>query len=178
MPLKDVATALNLSMQKTGRGYELTESGGANQVEGITGKVGDVLYNGFVRFQVLKVTRTKSYTKKFTGTGDEATPIQPNNELAIVLCRMKNATQKTGTASITGGLTDALTDTEGHSYEPRRTSDIPPNQELLPGAAIDFALIFDVPPSAKLQDLVYEAQLIGLVGPEKKKFRVAVGDQN
>jgi len=64
VPLKDVATAFHLSVSKTAHGYELADSGGANQVEGVTGKIGDVLFNGYVRFQVLKVVRVKSWPRQ------------------------------------------------------------------------------------------------------------------
>src|SRR5947209_2264248 len=57
VPLKDVAATFHLSVNRTSRGYELSDSGGANQVSGVTGKVGDMLFNGYVRFQVLKVVR-------------------------------------------------------------------------------------------------------------------------
>src|SRR5438046_353446 len=56
-PIKDSAAALKLSVQRTSRGIELANQGGANQAEGITGKVGDMLFNGYARFQVVKVIR-------------------------------------------------------------------------------------------------------------------------
>lgn len=174
VPVKDVAAALHMSTTKTSRGIELVAAGGANQIEGITGKIGDVLFNGYVRFQVLKVLRQPTYTRQFSPDTGPVMPIGAGNDLVIVVCRMKNATQKASTPGLVGGLANALTDTEGHSYEPRRTSDLPVAQDLLPGAAVDFALIFEVPPRAKLQDLVYEANLV--YGSEKKKFRVSLGD--
>ena len=46
-------------------------------------------------------------------------------------------------------------------------------QDVLPGAAVDFALTFDVPENEQIQDLVYQLAFY-MAGPEKKKFRVSL----
>ncbi|HWA84396.1 MAG TPA: hypothetical protein VG820_13220 [Fimbriimonadaceae bacterium] len=176
VPIKDVAKALNLSLQKTARGYELSDSGGANQVEGITGKVGDVLWNGFARFTVVKVIRGKEYTNQFSGDNQKVTPYPEANDLVVLVCRIKNGTKEKQTCMLPAGDATGLADTDGHSYAPRNglSIDCPSRgQELLPGAAVDFALTFDVPPSAKLQDLVYEVNFFATKSGQKK-FRVSL----
>ncbi|MFI5385067.1 MAG: hypothetical protein ACHQ50_03010 [Fimbriimonadales bacterium] len=177
VPLKDVATAFKLSVQKTARGYELSDSGGANQVEGIRGKVGDMLFNGYVRFQVVKVYNAgKSYKRVFSQDNSVINPIPDSNDLIVVVCKLKNAIQKPLGPYFAGGDTTALTDTDGHSYPPRRFSDAPPAGDMLPGSTADFALVFDIPPGTKLQDLVYEPQAFGIPSTVKKKFRISLGE--
>lgn len=174
VPIKDVASALKLSIQKTARGFELSDSGGANQVEGITGKVGDMLFNGTIRFQVVKVYDAgKSYRRIHSGDNTDITPIPEGNDLMVVVCKLKNGVQKAVSPYYPGGDTTALTDSDGHSYPPRRFSDSPPIGDVLPGSTVDFALVFDVPPGTKLKDFVYEPQVSG-VPPHQKKFRVSV----
>lgn len=174
VPVKDVAAALHLNVSKTARGYELVEAGGANQVGGVTGKIGDVLFNGFVRFQVVKVEHAKSYTRQYSGDNhDPVTPFQASNELLIVTCKLKNGIQRSATPNLTRD-DSAVTDANGHSYSARRTSDAPGMNDLLPGASAEFALIFDIPEGAKIQELVYQPELVAIPGSDKKRFRVSL----
>jgi len=178
VPIKDVAAALKLTLQKTGRGLELSDAGGATQATGISGKVGDVLWNGYVRFQIIKVVRGKQYTNQFSGDNQKVTPDRDADDLVVAVCRVKNGLKNDVTLEYPGGET-ALTDTDGHSYSPRlgMSADISSRGVgLLPGAASDFALTFEVPSSATIDDLVYQVSLAGsgTNGSEKKKFRVSV----
>ena len=176
-PIKDMAAAMKLTIQKTSRGIELADSGGANQAEGITGKVGDLLWNGYVRFQVVKVIRGKEYTNQFSGDQAKITPYPEGMDLVVIVCRIKNGTTKTTTIGLPSGSETGLTDTQDHSYAPRTGLSIDcPNrgQDVLPGAAIDFALTFDVPESAQLSDLVYQTAFYGAAEASKKKFRVSL----
>lgn len=175
VPIKDVAAALKLNLKKTGRGYELTDAGGANAIGGISGKVGDVLWNGFGRFQVIEVVRTQKYTNRYSGDNQEVTPFPENYDLVIVVCRIKNGMKETVTCGLPSGINTALTDMNERSFGPRTglSIDCPSRgQNLLPGAAVDFALTFDVPKDAVLKDLVYELQFFGVPGVQEKKFRV------
>jgi len=166
VPIKDIAAALKLSVQKTSRGLELTGAGGANQAEGITGKVGDMLFNGYARFQVVKVIRGKEYTNQFSGDNQKVTPYPEGDDLVVIVCRIKNGTTTKVTCGLPGGQETALADTQDHC--PSR------GQDLLPGAAVDFALTFDVPPGTELGDLVYQVTFYGVNGADKKKFRVSL----
>src|SRR5688500_15525819 len=45
-PLADIARGMGQTLAKRGSGYELAAAGGANQVEGLRGKIGDTLFDG------------------------------------------------------------------------------------------------------------------------------------
>jgi len=176
VPVRDVAAALKLTVQKTGRGLELTDAGGANQVSGITGKVGDVLWNGYIRFQIIKLIRAKQYTNQFTGDSRVITPDKPEDDLVVAVCKISNGLKNDITVMYPGGET-ALTDNQGQSYSPflGMSADFRSRGEnLLPGASFGFALTFEVPSTTVIGDLVYQASMAGsnTNGVEKKKFRV------
>jgi hypothetical protein len=176
-PIKDIASALKLNIQKTSRGYELAATGGANQAEGITGKVGDMLFNGYARFQVVKVIRGKEYTNQFSGDNQKVTPYPEGMDLVVVVCRIKNGLTHKVSCGLPAGTETALADTQDHSFGPRTGLSIDcPNRgvDLLPGAAVDFALTFDVPASTVLGDLVYQVEFYSDAGAAKKKFRVSL----
>ncbi len=59
--LADVAKALNMTVSRWGNDYALSAAGGADQVEGLQGKVGDTLFNRQFSLRVLEVVRTKRY---------------------------------------------------------------------------------------------------------------------
>ncbi len=178
VPIHDIAAALKLTVQKTGRGIELADAGGANQATGIAGKVGDVLWNGYVRLQVVKVIRGKTYTNQFSGGNEAITPDKPNDDLVVLVCKMSNGLKNNVTIEYPGGDT-AITDTQGQSYSPKLglSADIASRgQDLLPGASFGFALTFEVPASAEVGDLVYQVSMAGsgTNGSEKKKFRISL----
>ena len=108
VPVKDVAQALHLTVQKTARGYELSDVGGADQIGGVTGKVGDTLWNGFGRFQVAKVIRTKNYTNQFSGDSEQVKPNPKGYDLVVLVCHIKNGTKVTVVCSLPGGDDTAL----------------------------------------------------------------------
>jgi hypothetical protein len=177
VPVRDVASALKLAITNTSRGIELADVGGANQVSGITGKVGDVLWNGYIRLQIVKVIRTKSYTRQFTGDNQVITPDQ-GHDLFVAVCKISNGLKNGVTVMYPGGET-ALTDDQGHSYSPflGMSADIGSRgTDLLPGASFSSALIFEIPSAAVVGDMVYQASMAGsnTNGVEKKKFRVSV----
>jgi len=176
VPVKDVAKALKMNVTKSSRGLEISPAGGANMVGGLTGKVGDELFNGFHRFKVVEVIRGKSYTNRFSGDNQAITPFPANDDLVIVICRLKNATKQTENLSLPGGELTSLTDMDEHSISPRNglSLDAPsrgPN--LLPGSAVDFALTFDVPENAQLKDLVYQVSDFDLKH-KSEPFRVSL----
>ena len=74
-------------------GLALAPAGGANQIGGLMGKVGDKLTNGSIVFTVVKVYRGDKYQKQFD-TG-EVTPANANEDVVAITCRIKNATPKT-----------------------------------------------------------------------------------
>jgi hypothetical protein len=183
VPLADIAKALGQQLVSTPGGYEITAAGGANQVEGLRGKIGDVLFDGKWRFQVLDVKQTDSYAMKNKSTNDygvynstaEFTDNtfrpKPGNSLIVIQCRLKNGVKQNQALWRPNSDTHtALADDQGQSYPPI-AYDIPEgppfeSQELLPGAALDFAVLFTVPPGTHLKDLVFTLRTISSKGDE------------
>lgn len=166
---------MNMSLSKSGRGYEMSPAGGAGMVHGLEGKVGEELFDGSHRFKVIEVIRDKKYTNRFSGDKQEVTPYPAENDLVVIVCRIKNGLQQTDTVGLPSGSLTGLTDMDEHSIAPRDglSADIPKRGvDLLPGSAVDFALTFDVPPGAVLKDLVYE--VADYSNHRAKPFRVSL----
>lgn len=176
VPVQDVAKALQMAVAKTSKGYELKPAGGAGMVQGLLGKVGDELFNGFVRFKVVEVLRGKSYINRFSGDKQAITPFPEENDLVVVVIRIRNGLKVALDLGLPGGQLSGLTDMNARTYAFRNgvTTDVPDRlAHLLPGSAVDFALTFDVAPDVQLKDLVYEAQDLG--GKHKAKpFRISL----
>lgn len=158
VPLSDVAKALGLVVQKNGANYDLVKPGGANMVQGLKGKIGEELFNGKYRFKVTEVVRTSAYKARFTNLGFDIAPTGDGNEIVAVICRLKNGTKEAVTFDITQGKNTGLTDENEQSYANFAGVSIDMVSRaprVLPGAAVDFALTFEVPKSAVLKDLVF-----------------------
>jgi hypothetical protein len=169
--LSDVAKALGMVVVKRPDGYELTKAGGANQVGGMSGKVGDTLFDGRWRFTVLSVETADTYTLKSTGepyaygqpvdfnAATRTLTPKPGNTLVVVRCRISNGQKSTQTLWLSQKDTHtALADAEGESYPPAgHDLDGAPIQTkpLLPGAKLEFPVVFVVPQGKKMQDLVF-----------------------
>lgn len=173
--LADVAKALGMVVTKRADGkYEIARPGGANQLQGMTqGKVGDVLFDGHWRFQVQSVAMPASYTMKTAGepydNHDLTTFDRPNrivkptrgNSLVVLQCRATNGVN--GNRTLWTAISDdrihtALADTNGSSYPPVTYDfDGGPIQSkpLVPGAALNFAVLFSVPEGTHLKDLIF-----------------------
>jgi hypothetical protein len=170
--LSDMATALGMTVIKRGDGYEIIKKGGANQAGDLQGKMGDTLFDGRWRFAVLSMETADSYTMKTSGEPDDRTDdttynsvqrtLRPRsgNTLVILHCRAING-QKTEETLWVGARPDrhtALATTEGESYPPAAI-DFPgaPSQSkrLLPGSKLDFPIVFSIPTSAEVKDLVF-----------------------
>ena len=170
--LSDVAKALGLTLVKRGDTYELTKAGGAGQIEGaVKGKIGDQLFDGRWRFQVLSIQTVASYALKtsaepYDDAGNSSFDsakrvIRPKsgNTLVVVQCRVANGQKSRETLWIAQKDSNtALTDTQGESYPPSAydTSGAPiQTKALLPGSKIEFPVVFSVPQGTPLQDLVF-----------------------
>jgi hypothetical protein len=149
--------------------------GGANQVSGLTGKVGDMLWDGRWRFQVQEVKETPSYKLNFPSSQQDYgrfgtfasedhstrsfTP-KPGYTLIAVKCLAKNG-QKTVQQldCYPPNLMTALTDDQGNSYPPivydMQTEGAWTTKKLLPGSSAPMTILFAVPPGTKLKDLVF-----------------------
>lgn len=178
VPLTDVAAALNMTVVPIDGGYEIKTAGGANPIKGLQGKVGDVLFDGKWRFQVLEVKKVDSYTSKFDPTADYAiyNPVAelndktfaPKNgrELIAIKCRVTNGRNK-GTHALWVANSDtrtAIADLDGESFPPiaydMDTSEPFNSKQLVPGAKTDFTVLFAVPEDTKLKDLIYTLRTI------------------
>ena len=170
--LSDVAKALGMVVVKRPGGYELIKAGGTDQVQAVTqGKVGDVLFDGYWRFQVQSVELADFYTPKkapdnFTYDRSKGgVQAKPNNTLVVLHCRMTNGQKSVQTfwlAPVSGrAINNALTDTEGKSYPPEGydlDGSTDQSKPLLPGAKTDFTILFSVPEGTHLKDLVFTLQ--------------------
>ncbi len=171
--LSDVAKALSMVVSKRPGGYEITKSGGTNQVQGLQGKIGDLLFDGRWRFQVLSVAQPDTYTMKTPGDEPSSYPADTVNfdrktqlvspksgyKLVVIQCRMINGQKSKQTfwlAAKDGN--NALADQQGESYAPigYDLEGAPiQSKPLLPGAKTDFPILFSVPQSIELKDLVF-----------------------
>jgi hypothetical protein len=166
---------------KRAGGYEITAAGGANQVEGLQGKIGDTLFDGKWRFEVLRVDRVDSYAMKNKATNDYAIynttaefsdgvfrPKQGQSLVAIA-CRVKNGLKQNQALWRPNSDTHtALTDDQGQSYPPI-AYDMPESgpfqsKALLPGAAMEFTVLFTAPEGTTLKDLVFTLRTISSPG--------------
>ncbi len=191
--LADVAKALNMVVVKRADGYEITKPGGANAIEGaVQGKIGDVLFDGRWRFQVLSVLTPESYTMKSDAdTYDSAglshlnssthvlTP-KADYKLVIVQCRISNgqkAKAQLWTAIGDAKMNTALADTAGVSHPPVAYDfQGAPIQTtpLIPGAGMSFPIIFSVPSETHVKDLVFTLRTNGGADPSYKDVRVSL----
>ncbi len=171
--LSDMAKALDMTLVKRPGGYEIIKQGGANQVGSLAGKIGDTLFDGKWRFQVVKMETPASYTMKsnsetydaagLTSMDYKTRVITPSRgkKLVVLLCRVVNGVKEKRTlwtAISDERIHTALTDKDGGSYPPIGYDfDGAPSQSawLLPGAALNFPVIFSVPEGTQVKDLVF-----------------------
>jgi hypothetical protein len=179
VPISDVAKALGLSVVPIADGYEIKKAGGATPIAGLQGKVGDVLFDGKWRFQVLSVDTVDSYKMKNKSTVDYAlynqvadldndtntfTP-KAGRSLIAVKCRVTNGRNATYSLWVNNNDTrTALADTNGESHPPfvydMDESEPFSTKKLLPGAKTDFTVLFSVPEGITLKDLVFTLRTI------------------
>ena len=173
VPIADVAKSLGMVVVKRGSAWEIKKAGGTYQVQDLSGKIGDVLFDGRWRFQVLKVEALDSYTMKtgaelydYTGLTTFDRPnllVRPKsgNKLIVMRCRVTNAVKEKRTlwtAVSDTRIHTALTDANGMSYSPVGYDfEGGPIQSgwLLPGAILNFPVLFSVPQNTPIKDLVF-----------------------
>jgi hypothetical protein len=173
VPLADLAKATGQVLVRKGSGYEIIAQGGANQVEGLRGKVGDTLFDGKWRLKVVDIQRgVKSYTmrreggidpgaiggKAETEAGGKTFHANAGYEFVIVNARVTNGQKSTQAFGSWYGEHTALADTQGSSYRPigwDQEGGMFTTKSLLPGAGQDVAAIFLVPEGTALKDLVF-----------------------
>lgn len=172
--LSDVASAFDLQVAKSNGGYALVQAGGADQLNGIKGKVGTEIFTGKWKFLVKDVQRVPSYMLKYANTKFEMNA-DDGGDLVIVNCRFKNGLKESVYMYFNGMADTALTDTEEHGYKVK-WMDVGGNvaDTILPGAAKDFAMVFGVPKEAKLKDLIYSIEPVDIKKYGLTNLRIAL----
>lgn len=175
VPISDVAKALGMTVVKNGSGWDLVRAGGANMVQGLRGKIGEELFNGKYRFTVKEVVRTSLYKPRYANLGFDLYPVSDSNEVVAVICKLKNGTKEAVTFELTQGKNTGLTDEKEQSYGNYMGASVDMVSRaprVLPGAAVEFALTFEVPKTAVLKDLVFSVN--DLTVKETPDFRVSL----
>lgn len=163
---------------KRSDGYEIKKAGGATPIQGLQGKVGDVIFDGKWRFQVLSAGPVESYKMKHETTADYAiyNPVANFDDglftaksartLIAVNCRITNGRNK-DTHALWVSNTDtrtALADDQGESHPPIAydldVSEPFHSKQLVPGAKTDFTVLFSVPEGTKVKDLIFTLRTI------------------
>jgi hypothetical protein len=149
--------------------------GGANQVEGLNGKVGDMLFTGRWRFQVQSVQTVDSYTltvptseqdygKYATSAEFDSTTktFKPREGLTFVVVKALVKNAQTSTQQLGCYLGDpktAIADTKGNSYPPivydMMSKGAWNTKPLLPGSGEELTVLFAVPKGTELKDLIF-----------------------
>ncbi|MBB6052334.1 hypothetical protein [Armatimonas rosea] len=191
VPIADVAKALGLTVVKTSKGYALVKDGGANQVEGVRGKLGETVFDGKWRLTVTNPREVPSYTletktatdyglinpiAKINGTTYEP---KPGYRLLVYRCEVKNG-QKSAQQLwwYQSDTHTALADASGESFPPILTdiaSEAFQSKPLLPGAKLEFNLVFCVPTSANPRELVFTLRTVADKGSD---VRISLTDPN
>lgn len=177
VPLADVARALGGRVASRGSDLEIatdqvgtgnadehrTAEGGANEVRGTNGNIGDWFFNGFWRFQASRAERTDEYQYQYSPSAGSDKPSGDNDELVVVHCTMKNGQKVADNPILTPNGTSvqvtALTDDQGQSYAPINFDVRDGN--LAPGASKNFAVVFSVPKGTKLKDMIFTVYSYG-----------------
>ncbi len=172
VPVADVARALGMVVVRNGNGYEIKKAGGTYQVQDLSGKVGDVLFDGKWRLQVLSVATPDSFQMRTDaqpyGYDNSATYngsirfIRPRNGYKLVVLKVHVTNGQKTTQTLWTSISDktmrtALADADGQSHAPIDYDyEGAPNvtQPMLPGASMTFPIIFSVPQDTVLKDFV------------------------
>jgi hypothetical protein len=137
-------------------------AGGANQVEGLNGKIGDVLFTGQWRFQAISIAPVSSYTltvvnseqdyskwspvAEFDNSTFTFTP-KPGYSFFVVKCHVKNGQKDTEQLDCYGNdPKTAIADANANSFPPivydMHTQGPLVTKPLLPGSGEDITVLF------------------------------------
>ncbi len=166
VPVKDVARALGMSVTTTGSRITLAPVGGANQLAAKSvGAIGEEIFTGRYRFQVQSVKEAATYNFLYTNRfmTETVANAEGDEKLVLVTCRLKNGTKEKEEYAFSSreyGENTTLTDTNEGSYQPAfydvaADEGAPYGKHALPGSAIPFVIVFRVPKTASVKDLVF-----------------------
>ncbi len=145
-------------------------AGGANPVEGLRGKIGDLLFDGRWRFSVLSVKEVESYTMRtpdVTLADEDAVSVQrdtmvvtPKRGYGLILvdCHVVNGRKMDSRLWVGSDVHNAIADTDGEAFRPvgYDFAGAPVQTKfLIPGSKVDFPILFAIPVGKTLQDLVF-----------------------
>jgi len=186
IPLADTARALGGSVAKDGEGYAIESSsgaaGGSNQINGLNGKIGQMLFTGSWRFEVTSVTIVQSFTEQYRPQPTTINPAGANDELVVVSGIVKNGQKDTEQLFMrTANPNDnTITDNQGASYGGPLDYDFPSDSgygpQLAPGAASKFNMVFQCPKGTTLQSLIFTVKDFG--SAPAKDVRVDISSAN
>jgi hypothetical protein len=171
--------------------------GGANQVKGMSGKVGDMLFDGRWRFQVQEVQFTDDYVLKVPSAPQDYSRFRdvakedlarhsfaPREGYTLVAIRClakngQNSVQQLDFYSTSyNGIKTALADDQEGSYQPivydMQSDGAWVTKKLLPGSGLPVTVVFAVPPGTKLKDLVFS--LKNWSDKKVTDLRISLGD--
>ena len=190
IPVADLAKAKNLQITKTALSIDLSVSGGANQVGGTTGKIGQMLNTGRWRFQVNSFKLVSEYKVKHKTSTDygvyagvseydnDVFTAKPEFDLFVASCTLKNA--RTDSQQFDWNPTDnktSIADSDGSNH-PWLVYDIPSpafvSSAILPGSKLDFNVCFAVKKGVKPSELVF--MLKSLVDDKPEIVRISTGN--
>lgn len=155
-PIADIAKGLNMVVVTKGSSYELTSAGGTGQLNGLTGKTGEWLFDGGWRFRVNGCTLAKEFQGTFEYYGQEVLSAPNGKSLLIVDYSYRNGNRTTQPFCI--GETAVATQ-DGQSFSLTHNNfnfdgSTMFSRVVLPGAEARGALVFVVPSDVKPKDLV------------------------
>jgi hypothetical protein len=160
-PLADIAKALNMTLVNQPGSIAMVPAGGANQVSGLRGKIGDTLFTGKWKLMPLSLQQVDTYTTKYEGDQETYKPRNDGETLYVLTCRIKNAQTSPMEMVFTQrscGNT-ALADDQEHSFGPfgfDAHNETGPygGPKMLPGSAAEFAVIFSAPKGTVPKDVI------------------------
>ncbi len=184
-PIADIAKGLNLVVAVNGGNFELTAPDGTGQLNGLTGKAGDWLFDGGWRFRVNSCVLATEFRGTFEYYGQEEITATEGKSLLIVDYSYKNGNKSSQSFCI--GDT-AIATQDGQSYSLSHNNfnfdgDTRFSKAVLPGAEARGSLVFIVPNDVKPKDVVLSVgDLAGYeesVKPRKPTvFRVGISLTN
>ncbi len=180
VPVADIAKALGQKVTPMPGGIELKTASGTYQVNGLAGKIGSIIQTPKFSFQVLSIQTTDSYPTKWMKMPETFVPDGPNDTIFIVNCRIKNTLSKAQGPLLSTGTMErtALADFEEQSYAPKdfdsRLRADYSGASMLPGSKSDFALIFSVPKTAKIKDLIFTVRDYFELGTKGTDVRISL----
>jgi hypothetical protein len=141
-------------------------------VQGLQGKLGDVLFDGAWRVQVNQISTAEAYKERFTQNGPIEHAADANSKLILVDLTVKNGSQQQNFLNLRadGQNVTALAGADGtsvkvYTYDVRTASgghfggggDWDFTSTILPGSQAKFTAIFKAPRDFEPKDLLFPA---------------------